>query len=83
MRFSVLAFLTAAVAVQAANNVAQKVVYSASGVASVVGNHFGCAHSEFSVPRVRRQWDYGMLIRVNSPTSWAAKPTWVREARFH
>lgn len=37
--------LTLAATALAANNVAQKVTYSAAGTSDVIGNGFGCAHS--------------------------------------
>lgn len=41
-------FLLAIVAsAQAANNVAQKVTYTAAGASAVIGNGFGCAHSDY------------------------------------
>ena len=45
--YTSITFLLAIVAsVQAANNVAEKVTYTAAGASAVIGNHFGCAHSE-------------------------------------
>lgn len=47
MQFAITVLVAAAAVVQAANNVPQHVVYSATGSADVVGNKFGCANSKF------------------------------------
>jgi hypothetical protein len=49
--------LTLAASALAANNVAEKVVYSASGASDVVGNGFGCAHSMFESLRTSSRYD--------------------------
>jgi len=55
MHISFAFVLAAAASIQAANNVAQKVTYTAPGAAAVVGNSFGCAHSKSSFPPTVRK----------------------------
>ena len=50
MYTSITFLLAIAASVQAANNVPQKVTYTAAGASAVTGNGFGCAHSACPFP---------------------------------
>jgi hypothetical protein len=81
--YTSITFLLAIVAsVQAANNVAEKVTYTAAGASAVIGNHFGCAHSECFLLHPPTKTE-NLMNHLLSPPRWTRQPARLRQARFH